>query len=120
MIAGDYFAQHIELLAQRGRLTHIATSHGAAVELDLRKVMQRRLVITGSTLRSRPIPEKGELRDAIEAQLWPHIISGEIKPLVDRTFPLADAAEAHRYFSSGQHSGKVLLICSAEEEKKNA
>jgi NADPH2:quinone reductase len=111
MIGGDYFPKHIDLLAPRGRLAHIAYTRGQMVELDLRKVMAKRLTITGSTLRSRTVAEKGELRDALEARLWPGVASGQIKPIIERSFPLEDAAEAHRYFESGEHTGKVLLTC---------
>ena len=110
MIGGDYFPQHIDLLAPQGRLAHIAFARGAEVQLDLRKVMGKRLVITGSTLRSRSVQEKGLLRDAIETRLWPGVIHCKIKPVIDRTFPLHQAAEAHRYFDSGQHTGKILLV----------
>lgn len=110
MIGGDYFPVHVDLLAPRGRLTHIAYARGVEVRLNLLKVMQKRLVITGSTLRSRSIEEKGDLRDALEARLWPFVIGGAIRPVVDRTFPIEQVAEAHRYFERGQHAGKVLLI----------
>jgi NADPH2:quinone reductase len=109
MIGGDYFPQHIDLLAPLGRLAHIAYARGAEVKLDLRKVMQKRLVITGSTLRPRSIREKAQLRDTLEVKLWPAVVSGVIRPVIDRTFPLEQAAQAHRYFESGQHAGKVLL-----------
>ncbi len=109
MIGGDYFPVHIDLLAQRGRLTHIAYARGVEVRLNLLKVMQKRLVITGSTLRSRSLEEKGELRDALEARLGPFVTDGTIKPVIDRAFPIEKVAEAHRYFDQGQHAGKVLL-----------
>jgi NADPH2:quinone reductase len=117
MIGGDYFPQHIDLLAPRGRLAHIAYARGAEVTLDLRKVMQKRLVITGSTLRSRSVGEKADLRDALEAKLWPFVLAGSIRPIIDRTFPSEQAAEAHRYFESGQHAGKVLLTTGVWNEK---
>ena len=113
MIGGDYFPTHINLLAPRGRLIHIAYARGVEVRLNLLKVMQKRLVITGSTLRSRSIEEKGELRDTIEARLWPFVTDGTVKPVVDRTFPIEKVAEAHRYFDQGQHAGKVLLTTQA-------
>ena len=109
MIGGDYFGKHIELLAERGLLTHIAFAQGAIVEMDLRRVMAKRLVITGSMLRARPAAEKAELRDALEKRLWPGVLGGEIRPVIDRIFPLDEVAAAHRYFDSGQHVGKILL-----------
>ena len=113
MIGGDYFPVHIDLLAARGRLTHIAYARGVEVRLNLLKVMQKRLVITGSTLRPRSVEEKGELRAALEARLWPFVIDGTIRPVVDRRFPMEQVIEAHRYFEQGQHAGKVLLTMQA-------
>lgn len=109
MIGGDYFPTHINLLAPLGRLVHIAYARGVEVRLNLLKVMQKRLIVTGSTLRSRSIEEKAALRDALEARLWPLILNGAIRPVVDRTFPIEQAAEAHRYFEQAQRAGKVLL-----------
>jgi NADPH:quinone reductase len=109
MIGGDYFGKHIELLAQRGRLIHIATTKGAEVTLDLREVMRKRLIITGSTLRARRPEEKSLLREGVEAKLWPAIASGAIRPTVHAKFPLADAREAHRLMESSAHLGKIVL-----------
>ncbi len=109
MVGGDYFGKHIELLAQRGRLIHIATTKGAEVQLDLREVMRKRLIVTGSTLRSRRPEEKSILREGVEAKLWPAIASGAIRPIVHATFPLAEAAEAHRLMESSTHLGKIVL-----------
>lgn len=109
MIGGDYFAKHVELLARDGRLIHIATSHGAEVTLDLRKIMMKRLIVTGSTLRSRAVEEKRRLRDGVEQNLWPLLRSGQVRPVVDRVFPMAQAAEAHRRMESSQHVGKIVL-----------
>jgi NADPH:quinone reductase len=109
MIGGDYFGKHIELLAQRGRLIHIATTKGSEVKLDLREVMRKRVIVTGSTLRSRRPEEKSLLREGVEARLWPAIASGAIRPTVHAKFPLADAAQAHRLMESSAHLGKILL-----------
>ncbi len=109
MVAGPYFTRHIDLLGTRGRLAHIATSQGGEVSLDLRKVMQKRLVITGSTLRSRPSAAKRALRDEIARELWPLVTGGRIHPVVHARFPLAEAAEAHRAMEAGSHIGKLLL-----------
>jgi NADPH2:quinone reductase len=109
MVAGDYFAKHVELLGVGGRLIHIATAHGAEVHLDLRKVMRKRLTVTGSTLRSRPVEEKRRLRDAVEAELWPLIAQGKVRVVVDRALPMADAGEAQRRMESSAHIGKILL-----------
>jgi NADPH2:quinone reductase len=112
MVAGDYFAKHVELLGVGGRLIHIATGHGAEVTLDLRKVMRKRLTVTGSTLRARPVEEKQRLRDAVEAELWPLIATGKVRVVVDRIYPMAQAAEAQRRMESSAHIGKILLRMS--------
>src|SRR5690242_10475 len=109
MVGGDYFGKHIELLAQRGRLIQIATTQGAEVRLDLREVMRKRLIITGSTLRARRPEEKSLLREGVETKLWPAIAKGTIRPTVHARFPLADAAEAHQLMESSAHLGKIVL-----------
>ena len=109
MVAGEYFAKHLELLAKDGRLIHIATQRGAKVELDLRSVMMKRLIVTGSTLRSRSVAEKTALRDSIEREVWPLLAEGKLRPVVYCAFPLAEAAEAHRLMESSRHIGKLLL-----------
>lgn len=118
MIGGDYFPLHINLLAPHGRLAHIAYARGREVSLDLAKVMQKRLVLTGSTLRPRSLDEKAQLRAALEAKLWPHVLSGAIHPVIDRVFPLDQVADAHSYFDSGQHSGKILLSFQHEPQNR--
>jgi len=109
MVAGDYFEKHIELLGQDGRLVQIATGNGAEVRLDLRKVMGKRLVITGSTLRRRSVAEKTRLRDGVEEHLWPLIESGRMRAVVDRVYPMEEAVEAQRRMESSQHIGKIVL-----------
>lgn len=113
MVAGDYFGRHLELLAPDGRLIHIATAHGAEVTLDIRKLMAKRLTITGSTLRSRPVEEKTRLRDGLERHLWPLIATGRIRPIVDSVYPMSEAAEAHRRMESSRHIGKIVLRMEA-------
>jgi NADPH2:quinone reductase len=109
MVGGDYFARHIDLLATGGRLVHIATQRGSQVTLDLRAVMMKRLLITGSTLRSRSVEEKSSLARAVEPEVWPLFTNGQIRPVIDSTFPLDQAADAHRRMESGHHIGKILL-----------
>ena len=106
MIGGDYFAKHIDLLATGGRLVHIATSHGNQVTADLRAIMMKRLLVTGSTLRSRSVVEKSSLARAVEQEVWPLFNSGQLRPVVDSAFPLEGAADAHRWMESGRHTGK--------------
>jgi NADPH2:quinone reductase len=109
MIGGDYFPKHIALLASRGRLVHIATSHGSQVTADLRSIMMKRLLVTGSTLRSRPVEEKSALARSVEREVWPLFANGQIRPIVDTAFRLEDAADAHRLMESGRHTGKIVL-----------
>ena len=114
MIGGDYFPKHLKLLAMDGRLIHISTSHGNEVALDLRNIMIKRLVITGSTLRWRSVAEKTALRDQIEEHVWPLLEEGRIRPIVDKVFPLDQASEAHKRMHSSQHIGKLLLHIEAD------
>jgi NADPH:quinone reductase len=113
MVGGDYFPKHVELLARDGRLIHIAFGRGAEVTLDLRRLMMKRLVITGSTLRSRSAEEKRRLRDGVEQHFWPLVESGRIQLIVDRVYPMEQAAEAHRRMESSAHIGKIVLRMGA-------
>lgn len=112
MVGGDYFAEHLKLLAKDGRLAHIATAHGSEVNLDLRMVMSKRLMITGSTLRSRPVAEKMRLRDGIEECVWPLVREGKVRPVLDQVFTLQEAAKAHERMESSLHIGKIVLKVS--------
>ena len=112
MVGGEYFARNIEALAVEGRLVEIATQRGTKAELVIPTIMQRRLTITGSTLRPRSVPEKGAIARAVHANVWPLLESGAVKPVVFRTFPLARAADAHRLLESSEHIGKLVLINS--------
>lgn len=109
MVAGAYFPKNLEVLKTGGRLCHIATQGGGSVELPIVKVMIKRLVITGSTLRPRSADEKARLAAEIERVVWPWIAAGKVKPIIDKTFPLAEAAAAHAYLEAGAHLGKVML-----------
>jgi putative PIG3 family NAD(P)H quinone oxidoreductase len=109
MVAGDYTTRNLEVLATDGRLVLIAFLHGSRVEIDLSVVMRRRLTITGSTLRPRPPVEKGLIAHALETHVWPHVEAGRVRPVIDRVFPLAEAAAAHRALEAGQHIGKIVL-----------
>jgi len=109
MVGGAYFPRNLEALAMKGRLVQIATVQGPKVELDLRKVMFKQLVVTGSTLRGRSVEEKTALARALEKEIWPLLDQGKIKPVIDRTFPLEKAREAHALMESGRHIGKIVL-----------
>ncbi|MFN8057600.1 MAG: NAD(P)H-quinone oxidoreductase [Vicinamibacterales bacterium] len=109
MVAGDYTPLNLSCLAPRGRLVQIAVLRGAVASVNLMQVMQKRLVITGSTLRPRSVEEKGRIRDALEAHVWPKLADGSMAPVIDSVFPLARAADAHRRLEAGEHVGKVVL-----------
>jgi NADPH:quinone reductase len=109
MVGGEYFARNIEALAVEGRLVEIATLQGVKAELNIQTIMQRRLTITGSTLRARPIAEKAAIARAVHAHVWPLVESGAVKPVVHATFPLREAAEAHRVMEASTHIGKLVL-----------
>jgi NADPH:quinone reductase len=109
MIGGDYFQRNINSLALDGRLVSIAYLRGARVEVNFMPVMRNRLTITGSTLRPRSVEQKGAIAAALLQKVWPLIESGKVKPLIERTFPLAQAADAHRLLESSAHIGKIVL-----------
>lgn len=109
MVGGDYVARNLELLAVDGRLVQIAFLRSARVEIDLMRVMIKRLTITGSTLRPRTPAEKGAIARELEARIWPRIESGEVRPLVHAVFPLERAADAHQLMEEGSHIGKIVL-----------
>jgi putative PIG3 family NAD(P)H quinone oxidoreductase len=109
MVGADYFARNLEVLNADGRLVVIATLGGHMATLDLRRLMLRRQTITASTLRARDANEKARLAREVERHVWPWIESGRVRPLVDRTFPLEQAADAHRWLESGTQFGKVVL-----------
>jgi NADPH2:quinone reductase len=109
MVGGDYVPRNISLLRRDGRLVLIALQRGSTAEVDLNAVMRNRLVITGSTMRPRTIAEKTAIRDALLREVWPACEAGRVRVHVHATFPLAQAAEAHRLMESGRHIGKILL-----------
>jgi len=109
MVGGDYVARNMEALAIEGRLVNIAFLGGSRVDLDLRPIMSKRLAITGSTLRPISAERKAAIATALRERIWPLIEAGRIKPVVHATFPLAQAAEAHRLMESSAHIGKIML-----------
>ena len=117
MVAGDYLPREVQSLADDGRLVFIALLGGSKAQLDLNAVLRRRLTITGSTLRPRSIAFKAAIAKRLREVVWPLIESGHIKPVLFRTFPLAQAAEAHRLMESSQHVGKIVLIVEADAER---
>jgi len=109
IVGAEYFARNLDALAVEGRLVEIATLHGAKTELNLQTIMQRRLTITGSTLRARSIADKGAIARAVHQHVWPLFESGVVKPVIHATFPLRAAADAHRLLESSAHIGKLVL-----------
>jgi putative PIG3 family NAD(P)H quinone oxidoreductase len=109
MVAGPYFPKNLEALNTGGRLVHIASLGGGTVELPIMKLMIKRLIVTGSTLRPRAADEKARLTGEIERVVWPWLAAGKVRAIIDRTFPLAQAAAAHTYLEGGEHLGKVVL-----------
>jgi NADPH2:quinone reductase len=109
MVGGDYLPRNISLLAADGRLVNIAYQKGSKAEVNFLPVMLKRLTITGSTLRIRPVEVKGAIARALRKRVWPHIESGDIAPLIHATFPLTQANKAHSLMESGAHMGKIVL-----------
>jgi NADPH2:quinone reductase len=109
MVGGDYVPKELKCLADEGRLVFIAFLRGPKTELDINEVMRRRLTLTGSTLRPRPVEFKGAVAASLREHVWPLIESGKIKPVIFKTFPLAQASEAHKLMESSQHIGKIVL-----------
>lgn len=110
ILGGPHLARHLGLLAPEGRLVLIAFLEGREATLDLWPIMGKRLTVTGSTLRPRTPAEKGAIARALEAEVWPLIESGRVRPRVDATFPLERAADAHRRMEARRHVGKIVLV----------
>ena len=109
MVGGDYVAREIKCLAQDGRLAFIAVLGGTKGEFNVAEVMMKRLTLTGSTLRPRTVAFKGDIASSLRDKVWPLIEAGKIKPVIYKTFPLAQASEAHRLMETSQHIGKIVL-----------
>jgi putative PIG3 family NAD(P)H quinone oxidoreductase len=109
MVGGDYTAKNLQLMATDGRCVQIAFLRGPKVELNLAPLMMKRLTLTGSTLRPRSVAEKGAIAAALRAKVWPLLDAGKVKPVIFKTFPLKDAAAAHRLMESSAHTGKIVL-----------
>jgi len=112
MVAGAYVAREVECLAEDGRLVIIAVQGGVKSEFHAGMVLRKRLVITGSTLRPRPVAFKTAIAQSLKAKVWPLLESGAIKPVIHGTFAAADAAKAHALMESNQHVGKIVLTWS--------
>ncbi len=109
MLGGEVTSKNLETLKSGGRLVQIAFLTGARATVDLSRIMLKRLRLSGSTLRSRPIEEKAALARAIESTVWSWVSAGWVRPVIDRTYPLSAAAEAHKHLEQGGHLGKIVL-----------
>ncbi|QOY93223.1 NAD(P)H-quinone oxidoreductase [Massilia sp. UMI-21] len=109
MVAGDYIPREIDCLADDGRIALIALLGGARAEIDLGQVLRRRLSISGSTLRPRPVAFKAAIARSLRERVWPLFEQGRLKPVIHRRFPLAEAAQAHALMESSTHVGKIVL-----------
>ena len=110
IVGGSYFQRNISAAARGGRIVNIAHLEGARAEIDMLPVMLKNLILTGSTLRARPIPEKTRLTGIIKEKIWP-LAGKEIKPIVDTVFPLGEAGAAQSLMETSQHIGKIILDC---------
>jgi putative PIG3 family NAD(P)H quinone oxidoreductase len=109
MVGGPYIQKNIDILRDHGRLVMIAFLQGPTAQLNLMRLMLKRLTVTGSTLRARPVEEKARIAAAVEAHVWPWLASGKLKPVVDHVFPLAEAEAAHARMTASAHAGKMIL-----------
>lgn len=109
MVGGDYLPRNLACLAEDGRHVSIAMQGGAKTEINIAQIMAKRLTLTGSMLRGRSVGFKSLVADEIARVVWPHAAAGRLKPVIDTTFPLADAARAHERMDGGDHVGKIVL-----------
>ena len=115
MVGGDYVPRNLMCLGEEGRHVSIALQRGATAEINFGLVMQRRLTLTGSTLRPRPVAFKAAVAAALEREVWPLFAAGKLRAVSDKTFALADAADAHRRMEAGDHVGKIVLAVGSGE-----
>ncbi|MGD9979275.1 MAG: NAD(P)H-quinone oxidoreductase [Hyphomonadaceae bacterium] len=109
MVGGPYIQKNLDVLNDHGRLIMIAFLQGPTAQLNLMRLMLKRLTMTGATLRSRSVTEKARIAAEVERNVWPWIASGRVKPVIDSTFPLTEAEQAHARLQSGAHAGKIVL-----------
>jgi putative PIG3 family NAD(P)H quinone oxidoreductase len=109
MVGGDYIPRNLACLAVEGRLVQIAFLSGSKQEIDILPLMMKRLTLTGSTLRPRTVAQKGAIADQLRARVWPLLDAGTVAPVVHATFPLREAAAAHRLMETSAHIGKIVL-----------
>jgi NADPH:quinone reductase len=110
MVGGDYLPRNIACLAEDGRNVTIAVQRGVTAEINIAAIMMKRLTLTGSTLRARPVSFKALVADEIERHVWPFVEAGKLRPVIDKTYPLHEAAAAHARMEAGDHVGKIVLV----------
>ena len=110
MVGGPYIPRQLDVMAREGRLCFVALQSGTKVEADFGMIQRKHLTVTGSTLRSRTVEQKGSICRALEETVWPWFAAGKCWPVIYKTFPLAEAGEAQRLMESSQHIGKILLV----------
>ncbi|MEZ5957304.1 MAG: NAD(P)H-quinone oxidoreductase [Hyphomonadaceae bacterium] len=109
MVGGPYVQKNLDILKDQGRIVMIAFLQGPTAQLNLMRLMLKRLTLTGSTLRSRSAEEKARIAREVERHVWPWIAAGRVRPVIDSTFPLAEAEQAHARLQGGAHAGKIVL-----------
>ncbi len=109
MVAGSYVQRNLDIAAVEGRVVTISLLGGSRAEINVGMILTKRLTLTGSTLRSRTVAQKAAVADAVRQNVWPLIESGKVRPVIFKTFPLAEASEAHRLMESSNHIGKIVL-----------
>jgi putative PIG3 family NAD(P)H quinone oxidoreductase len=109
MVAGSYVPRNLEIAALEGRVVVISLLGGARAEINMGLILTKRLTLTGSTLRTRTIAQKAEVADAVHKNVWPLLAAGRVRPVIHATFPLTEAAEAHRLMETSNHIGKIVL-----------
>jgi putative PIG3 family NAD(P)H quinone oxidoreductase len=109
MVAGSYVARNVEVAAIEGRVVVISLLGGSRAEINMGLILTKRLTLTGSTLRSRTVAQKAEVAEAVRKNVWPLLTAGRVRPVIHATFPLAQAAEAHRLMETSNHIGKIVL-----------
>ena len=109
MVAGSYVARNLEIAALEGRVVMISLLGGSRAEVNVGLILTKRLTLTGSTLRSRTVAQKAQVAEAVRKNIWPMLAAGRVRPVIHATFPLAEAAAAHRLMETSNHIGKIVL-----------
>lgn len=110
MVGGDYIQKNISVSRPDGRIINIAYMNGFTAEVNFAPVLMKRLTLAATTLRARPVEEKRRIRDAVEKDFWPQVVSGDLRPVLEQAFPVAEAEAAQALMAKGGHSGKIVLV----------